>query len=74
MYNIIVGVIVTECLPYNFALWEDILRQSELDNLVLYVYEAVARVNQFLKVLGIDWLKYLQILMQFSRLALSVNL
>ena len=56
MYNIIVTVIVTECLPYNFALWEDILRQPELDNPVLYVYEAVARVNQFLKVLGIDWL------------------
>ena len=32
--------------------------------------EAVARVNQY-KVLGKDWLKYLQKSMQFSRVTLS---
>ena len=36
-----------------------ILRQAELKHLVLYVCEAAARVNQFLEVLGKDWLIYL---------------
>ena len=44
-----------------------ILRQPVLDHLVLCVCEAVARVNQFLK-LG---LKYLQIRTQYSRVTLS---
>ena len=43
---------LTECLPYNFVLQEDVLRQPELDHLVLCVSEAVATV-QFLKV----WVK-----------------
>ena len=45
-------IILTECLPYIFVLSESVLRQSELDYLVLCVCEAVARVNQFLKLFG----------------------
>ena len=46
---------------------EGILRQPVLDHLVLCVYEAVARVNQFSKV----GFKYLQIRTQYSRVTLS---
>ena len=57
--------ILAEYLPDMFVLWS-FLRQPELDLLVLYVSEVVARVNQFLKA----WLKYLQIRIQISRLLL----
>ena len=40
---------------------EGLLRQPELDPLVLCEYDGPARVNQFLKTLGRAWLKYLQI-------------
>ena len=43
-------------MAYNFILWEGILRQPELDHLVLCECEAVVRVKQF--VLRKDWLKY----------------
>ena len=65
------ALILTGCLPYIFVLWEGILRQPDLDHLILCVCEAFARVNQFLKVFGKDWLKYLQIRMQFSKETLS---
>ena len=48
------ALILTECLPYIFVLCKGILRQPELDYLVLCVCEAVARVNQFLKRFGKD--------------------
>ena len=48
------ALILTECLPYIFVLCKGILRQPELDYLVLCVCEAVARVNQFLKLFGKD--------------------
>ena len=41
---------LTECHPYNFVLREGILRQPEIDHLVLGACEAVARVDQLLKV------------------------
>ena len=46
------ALILIECLPYNFVLREGILRQPELDHLVLCNCEAVAKVNQFLEVFG----------------------
>ena len=63
--------VLTECLAYSLISWEGILGQPKLDHLVLCVCEAVARVKQFLKVLGKDWLKYLQIRKQFSRVTKS---
>ena len=63
--------VLTECLAYNLVSWEGILRQPKLDHLVLCVCKAVAGVKQFLKVLGKDWLKYLQIRKQFSRVTKS---
>ena len=39
--------------------------------MVLCECEAAARVNQFLKLFGKDWLKYLQIRVKFSRETLS---
>ena len=62
--------VLTECLAYNLVSWEAILGQPKLDHLVC-VCEAVAGVKQFLKVLGKDWLKYLQIRKQFSRVTKS---
>ena len=44
-----------DCLPYNFILWQGILRQPELGYLVLCACEAAARVNQFLLVF--DWIE-----------------
>ena len=64
---------LTECLPHNFVLWKCILRQPKLDQLVLSLREAVAKVNQFLKVLGKDWLRYLKTWMQFSRVTLWIE-
>ena len=55
-------------------LWEGILQQLELDHVVLCVCEAVARVKKFLKVLCKDWLKHLQLRMQFSRATLLESL
>ena len=46
------ALILAKCLPYDFVLLKGISRQTELDHLVLFVCEAVANVNQFLKVLG----------------------
>ena len=46
------ALILAKCLPYDFVLLKGISRQPELDHLVLFVCEAVANVNQFLKVLG----------------------
>ena len=46
---------LTECLPYNFVLREGILRQPELDHLLLCTCEAVAKMSQFWKVSGKDW-------------------
>ena len=48
------ALILTESLQYIFVLREGILRQPELDHLVLCAYKAVARVNQFLKLFGKD--------------------
>ena len=62
---------LTECHSYNFLLWDSTLSQPELEHLVLFVSEAVARVNQFLKVSGKNWLEYLQKMMQFSGATLS---
>ena len=61
-------LILTECLPYNFLLWEGFLRRYfkktwYYGKPVLCACKAVASVNQFLKVLGKYWLKYLQIRM-----------
>ena len=47
------ALMLTECLPCNLVSYEGILRQPEVDRLVLIVCEAVARINQFFKVLGI---------------------
>ena len=65
------ALILAKCLPYDFVLLKGISRQTELDHLVLFVCEAVANVNQFLKVLGKYWLKYLQTSMKFARVTLS---
>ena len=46
------ALILTEYLPQHFVLLEGILRQPKLNHLVLCVCEAVARINQFLKLLG----------------------
>ena len=49
---------MTELLPYNLVLWGGILMKFESSHLLLLcVCEAVARVDQFLKVLGKDGLK-----------------
>ena len=47
------ALILTECLQCNLVSYEGILRQPELDRLVLIVCEAVTRINHFFKVLGI---------------------
>ena len=46
---------MTELLPYNLVLWGGVLMKPESSHLLLLcVCEAVARVDQFLKVLGKD--------------------
>ena len=58
---------MTELLPYNLVLWGGVLMKPESSHLLLLcVCEAVARVDQFLKVLGKDWLKYLQVTLSGS--------
>ena len=47
------------------------LRQPVLDHMGICVCDAVARVNQFLKILGKDWLKYLQIRVHFFKETLT---
>ena len=37
--------ILTECLPYSFLLWDGILRQPDLDHLVLCACETVATAS-----------------------------